>query len=134
MSRLLAVSSLALAIAGCAQHPPLVEPSGPYRAMNEGQWLPTMRDLSGPRPAILPAQSPYAHPLPAPPSSSMPPKKMKNAKSKDAAVDDTALQEDGVAVVAGAQSAKSSVGKKDVSEASAASSQSPSSPSKEFGE
>jgi hypothetical protein len=101
--------------------------------MNEGQWNPTMRDLVGPRPAIVPAQSPYAHPLPPPPPASMPPKKVKHAKSKDAA-DETGLKEDGVAVLAEAQPAKSSDGKKDVSEASAASLQSPSSPSKEFGE
>jgi hypothetical protein len=62
----------------------------------------------------------------------MPPKKVKHAKSKDAAADETG--EDGVAVFAEAQSAKSSAGKKDVSEASAASSQSPSSPSREFDE
>jgi hypothetical protein len=101
--------------------------------MNEGQWNPTMSDLSGQRPAILPAQSPYAHPLPPPPPSSMPPKKVKHANNKNAG-DDTGLKEDGVAVLAEAQSAKNPDGKKDVSEASAASLQSPSSPSKEFGE
>ena len=133
MSRVLGISALALAIAGCAQHPPLVEPSGPYRAMNEGQWNPTMSDLSGPRPAILPAQSPYAHPLPPPPPSSMPPKKVKHANNKNAG-DDTGLKEDGVAVLAEAQSAKNSDGKKDVSQASAPSLQLPSSSSRELGE
>jgi hypothetical protein len=118
MSRVLAVSVLALAIAGCALHPPLVEPSGPYRAMNEGQWNPTMRDLSGERPAILPAQSRYAHSLPPPPPASMLPKKVKHAKSKDAA-DETGLKEDGAAALT--ESAKHSDGKEDVSQASTAS-------------
>ena len=55
------------------------------------------------------------------------------AKNKDAA-DETGLKEDGVAVLAEAQSAKNSDGKKNVSEVSAASLQSPSSPSRELGE
>ena len=88
MGRVVAGLAVAFVLGACAQHPPLIEPSGPYRAMNAGQWTPDAADLMGPRQPIMPAQSPYAHPIPPPPTPVISTNRAKPAKPKDTGVGD----------------------------------------------
>ena len=83
MGRVVAGLAVAFLLGACAQHPPLIEPSGPYRAMNAGQWTPDAADLMGPRQPIMPAQSPYAHPIPPPPPPLISTGRPKPSKPKD---------------------------------------------------
>ena len=49
---------LVLAVGGCGGSHRLSEPSGPWRALNAGRWVPSADDLRGPRAPLPPAQSP----------------------------------------------------------------------------
>lgn len=53
-----------LALSACAGSHRLPEPSGPWRPLNTGQWVPTRDDLRGPRLPLPPVQSPNAAPAP----------------------------------------------------------------------
>lgn len=46
--------------AACAGDRALPQPSGPWRALNAGQWVPAPDDLRGPRLPLPPVLSPNA--------------------------------------------------------------------------
>jgi len=43
----LTIPFLLLALSACSGHPPLAEPSGPFRPLNAGRWTPSEGDLRG---------------------------------------------------------------------------------------
>ncbi|HYH37636.1 MAG TPA: hypothetical protein VD860_05400 [Azospirillum sp.] len=56
MTHRFAFPVLLLALSACSGHPPLVEPSGPFRALNAGRWTPSEDDLRGADAAAPPAR------------------------------------------------------------------------------
>lgn len=58
MTRPLAALLVAASLAACSGQNQPPEPSGPWRPLNAGRWVPAAGDLDGPRPPPAPARSP----------------------------------------------------------------------------
>ena len=56
MTRTLVFGTL-LALAACAASSDPPQPSGEFRALNAGRWIPTEAELRGPLPPVLPART-----------------------------------------------------------------------------